>query len=237
MIEKLLWMAVMIALGFLVMSAHGQSSSLYGEVPPARLTPGPTTLEDRLSPRIAELSYTAVNAPPPRRFAVHDLVTIIVRENTKSESDAKLDTQKKSEIDGSISSFPSLSLADLLKLHVEGSTLTNPPKVGVSFDNQFQGDGTYEREDTFTSRLQARVIDVKPNGTLVLEARKFIKSDKEELEMVVTGLCRAEDVTLDNAVLSTQLYDLRLVKNHKGELRSSTKKGLLTKLFEAIFNF
>jgi hypothetical protein len=101
----------------------------------------------------------------------------------------------------------------------------------------FEGEGEYRRTDTFSGRIQSRVIDVKPNGTLVLEARKYIQNDDETLEMVLTGLCRAEDVTAANTILSTQLYDLRLVKEHTGELRRSTRKGILTRVFETIFNF
>ena len=51
----------------------------------------------------------------------------------------------------------------------------------------------------------AEVLDVKPNGTLVLQARKRIKTDDEEQVFVLSGTCRAEDITADNTILKTAL--------------------------------
>jgi flagellar L-ring protein precursor FlgH len=81
------------------------------------------------------------------------------------------------------------------------------------------------------------VVDVKPNGTLALEARKHIENDDEKLTISLTGFCRPEDVAADNTVLSTQMFDLRVNKQHQGEVRNAQKKGLLTKLLDFVFNF
>jgi flagellar L-ring protein precursor FlgH len=110
-------------------------------------------------------------------------------------------------------------------------------RVGISFGRQFEGDGEYERTDEVITRLTARVVDVKPNGTLALEARTHLANDDETVTITVTGYCRAEDVTADNSVLSTQMYDLRVAKKHTGEIRDASKKGLFTKGLDYLFNF
>ncbi|HEX5245021.1 MAG TPA: flagellar basal body L-ring protein FlgH [Tepidisphaeraceae bacterium] len=104
-------------------------------------------------------------------------------------------------------------------------------------DRTFKGTGDVTRNDTFTARITAEVLDVKPNGTLVLQARKHIKTDEEEQLMVLTGTCRVEDVTADNTVLSTQLNDLDLQKNHKGDVREATRRGFLGKLLDFVNPF
>ena len=88
-----------------------------------------------------------------------------------------------------------------------------------------------------TTRLTAKIIDIKPNGLLVVEARKHVQTDKETVSIVLTGTCRTEDVGTDNSILSTNLSDLRLIKNHEGEVKGATKKGLLTNLLEGFFAF
>jgi flagellar L-ring protein precursor FlgH len=216
-------------------SVLGQSSSLYTAPPPPPL---PTDIRGRtLNAALEQGSYLAVGLPEPRKFAIHDLITIIIREQSSATSEATLDTDKKTSAKGGINAFPSLQLKDLIEGQLPGGDLTNPPEVDVQFQNKFEGEGEYERKDSLTTRLTARVIDVKPNGTLVLEARTMIQNDKEKLDIAVTGQCRAEDVTPDNAVLSTQLYDLRIDKKHSGELRSTTSKGILTRLLDLVFNF
>ena len=76
-----------------------------------------------------------------------------------------------------------------------------------------------------------------PNGNLVLEARTHIKTDREEQIMKVTGVCRPQDVTASNTVLSNQIHNLRIEKMHKGELPRSTEKGIIAKALETIFAF
>jgi flagellar L-ring protein precursor FlgH len=86
-------------------------------------------------------------------------------------------------------------------------------------------------------RITAEVLDVKPNGTLVLKGRKDIQVADEFQRFVVSGVCRAEDVTADNTVLSTQLKDFDLRKTQKGSVRNATKRGWATKLLDALNPF
>src|SRR5204863_4285556 len=112
-----------------------------------------------------------------------------------------------------------------------------PPGVKLTGNRTFKGEATVDREDTLTARITGEVLDVKPNGTLVVQARKQIKTDEEVQQFVLTGICRAEDVLPDNTVLSTQLYDLELNKSHKGAVRDTTKRGWVPKLLDAINPF
>lgn len=224
----------------LTMAASAQSSSLYVEAsakPPARYETI-NGVADRLSPYVAQASIAAVRLPEPHQFTINDLVTIIVRESIEAESDSELSTQKKLTLKAIISAFPNLNLKDLLQLQLDRSTLNGgAPEVDLTVNNKFEGEGEYERSDSFTTRITSRIIDIKPNGTLVLEARKFIQSDDETVNIILTGTARKEDVTADNTILSTQIYDLHLVKKHTGELRKAAKKGLVTKFFDLLFNF
>ena len=221
------------------LAAKGQSSSLYLDESSIPLNLHQNSgMIDRLSPHVAKVSIVAVRAPEPRLFAVHDLITVIVRESIKNESEGELETEKEVTLTGSIPAFPNLNLSDLANLQLEPSLYEKGvPRLDISLNKDFEGEGSYERKDTFTTRLTARIIDIKPNGTLVLEARKLIQSDEEILNIVLTGTCRKEDVTVDNTVLSTQIYDLKLIKEHEGEIRKATKKGLITKFFDVLFNF
>ena len=216
-----------------------QSSSLY-VVKAKSSRPQPLDARDKPSPlsqEVAEVSYTAVSLPPPRKFAKHDLVTIIVRESAEADVSATMETEKEASVKGEIKAMPRLVWSDLVNAQLRDNVITDPPSVDVGFKRDYEGSGDYKTEDTVTTRITARIIDVKPNGTLVLEARKFQNIDKETLEIAITGTCRKEDIRSDNTVLSTQLYDLHLTKKHTGTIRRSTRKGLLTRILETVFNF
>ena len=212
----------------------GQSSSLYLRQEPAAFSQN--RVENTLSPAIAANSFTAVEVPEPRSYSENDLVTVIIRESFKTDLKASLDTEKEMELEGEVTDF--IELDKLLDLVLEQDNFSGgAPTVGVSAGNEWNGEGEYSREESMTGRMTARIADVKPNGTMVLEARQSVIHDKEELTIVLTGTCRAADITADNTVLSTELYDLRLSKQHQGELKKTTRKGVITKFLEGLFNF
>jgi flagellar L-ring protein precursor FlgH len=135
------------------------------------------------------------------------------------------------DIDAKIEQFVRLSLEDFaLKNSITGSQ----PEIKLSGNNNFKGEATVDRTDSLTTRVTAEVVDVKPNGTLVLQAKAHSKFDEEEETMILSGTCRAEDVSADNTVLSTQLHDKDVVKQHKGAVRDTTRRGLIPRLFEFI---
>jgi flagellar L-ring protein precursor FlgH len=174
--------------------------------------------------------------PEPREFMKNDLVTIIVRESFESEMDSEKSTEKTSDLSGGITQFPRLTLKDLLDLQIPQGT-AGPALVELGFERSYEGEGEYERTESMTGRVRARIIDIKPNGMLVLEARRTIINDGEQSVLVATGNCMPEDITADNSILSTQLENLFIDKQHSGDLRDSGEKGWLTKLFDAVFDF
>ena len=236
----------LLAAGLLAASAHGQGLSEFAVAadavapPPTRLaprvaSPGRQTDLRAIHADVAAASWFAVSRPAPRTYGLHDLVTIIIREDLSTDFQSEVETETSSEWDAGVREFPHFNLGDLLKLRIDESAITPRIALDLEASREFEGEGSYTRRDSMSARVTARVIDVKPNGTLVLEARKHLKSDDEELTLVVTGTCRVDDITLDNQVFSTQLHDLHLSKEHHGELRRSTKKGPLTKLVDALF--
>lgn len=186
---------------------------------------------------LRDVSLFAVAPPEPREFVVHDLVQIIVRETSTAKSSSELETKKETEIDGKVPQWPDFNLQDLLDLSLRAGDDSDNPALNLQFSKDFQGEGDYERKDDLSARITAEVMEVLPNGNLVLEARTYIKTDKEEQSMKVTGICRPEDITTLNTINSNQVHDLVIEKVHKGELKDAGKKGILTKALETIFAF
>lgn len=183
--------------------------------------------------RGASLFY--IEPPKPREFAVHDLVTIIVEETTRSEANQSLDTTKEYDIGAAMNQFP--SLRHLLELQVQNGDTQRTANLDVNFDSEFKGEGDYARTDRFVARITAAVIDVKPNGTVVVEARKRIDKDGEIQTIILSGVCRREDVTNQNTVLSSQLADLTVTMSTDGQVTKAGRKGVIPRALEAVFNF
>ncbi|HEY2585284.1 MAG TPA: flagellar basal body L-ring protein FlgH [Tepidisphaeraceae bacterium] len=182
----------------------------------------------------AQVSFFAVPEPEPKTLKVHDLVQVIVREQSEITSKGTNNMTRDSELDAKVNDFVKLNLSHMT---VKGLQPNIAPEINLSGTRSFQGQGEVDRSDSFTARITAEVVDVKPNGTVVLQARKRIKTDEEEQEFILTGTCRVEDIGADDSITSTQLYDLQLQKNHKGDVRQATKRGSLGKLLDVINPF
>ena len=185
--------------------------------------------EDPDRVRYSDLSVLAVPLPKPRVVHKHDLVTIIVREESQSSSKGTTDLKRNSDIDAKIDAYVNMNFK---KLALEAHTPTPAPEIKGEFSRNFKGDGNVDRTDSFTARIGAEVLDVKPNGTIVIQARKHIKTDEEEQDFVLTGNCRAEDIGPDNTVLSNTLHDLDVKKSTKGATRDTTKRGWISRLLD-----
>jgi flagellar L-ring protein precursor FlgH len=162
------------------------------------------------------------------------LVTIIVDEASTYSSAGTTDLQKSADFDAKINAMIRLSLKNL-SLSENGTSAI--PEINTSGTRDFKGDGAVNRTDSLTTRITAEVLDVKPNGTLVLQARQHIKTDDEEQTMILSGNCRVEDVTPDNTVLSSQMFDKDVTKSNKGAVRDTMKRGWVPKLLDVINPF
>jgi flagellar L-ring protein precursor FlgH len=176
-----------------------------------------------------------VAEPIPHVLKKHDLVNIVVQEASKSASSGLSDQERQVDFDAKVDAFVKLNLA---KLSVQGGAEgANPPEVKLEGQRDFKGTGEYDRSDTVSLRLEAEVIDVKPNGRLLIQARRHIKTDEEDIAVSLTGECRVADVDATNSVLSTDLHDLDLEKVTKGEVTATTKRGLIHRLLDFINPF
>jgi flagellar L-ring protein precursor FlgH len=200
------------------------------------LSSGPTA-EGGTPHALRDVSMFAIAPPELRNFQKHDLIQIIVRETSKAESTHELETEKDYKLKGKIGAWPDFRLEDLLQLQIMAGRTTDLPELDVSFSKDFEGEGDYSREDDLTARLSAEVIDILPNGNLVLEAKTEIKTDEEQSTIRVTGVCRPDDVTAANTVLSNQIHDLMIEKVHAGELKKANEKGIIAKILDTIFAF
>ncbi|MDB5175068.1 MAG: flgH [Phycisphaerales bacterium] len=185
--------------------------------------------------KLSQVSFYAVPEKEPKTLKKHDLVTIIIREESQMDSKATTDLTKDAELKAAVNQMIKLKLSSASIYGLQ--TPAAAPAVDFTGNRTFKGDGEVKRDDSLTARITAEILDVKPNGTLVLQARKRIKHDEEEQQFILTGTCRAEDVNADNTLLSTQLYDLELQKNTKGSVRSATERGRLPKLLDFINPF
>lgn len=173
-------------------------------------------------------SLTAVKLKEPREFSVHDLITIIVREQRKYESEAELETKKKFNIKSTLN-----ALFEPVNGTLGAAAFSNgKPNVDFKFNSNIKNESDMDREDRFTTRITAEIVDIKPNDNLVLQARARIQYEDEVSIVTLTGVVRSVDVTPDNTVLSTQLAQKNITVENAGAVRDGSRRGWIPRLLD-----
>lgn len=229
---------VMAAACVSVAEAEAQTSSLGARQRKAdEQSPPVVTLPERAAPKVhpvvARHSWTAIEPPKPKTFKVNDLITIIIREQRRFKADAELKNERSFELKSDVTAFLDF---------VDGGVGTarfkrGRPNVDYTLESTSDNSGEMKRTDRLTTRITVKIIDVKPNGTLVLEGKARIQHEKEISDITITGICRKEDVSADNTVLSTQIADKHVVIDNKGAVRDGAKRGWITRLLDFVNPF
>ena len=212
----------------LLITGNAQAQSLFISSASDSQSNEPTIL-------LSDVSIHFIEEPETRVIQKHDIITIIIDENSSTTSSQKLETEKESRSTANIDAM--VSWLKLLELRVEQGDINNVDLIDLATSREFSGEGDYERKDKFTARISAIVREIKPNGTMLVEARKTIARDNEISELVLSGMVREEDITLQNTVLSSQRADLRIILENQGDLKEAAEKGLITRVLDAVFAF
>ncbi len=149
-------------------------------------------------------------------YKVGDLVTIIVSETQDLKNEESSDISKKTATDWKVTNFD-----------VKPNAFSTLPRLAASSDDQFNGAANYTKKGKFTARLTATVVDVLPNGNLVLQGRREIRMDKETKFLEFGGIVRRYDLKSDNSVASELVANARVSYRGEGPLTNGTnRRGL-----------
>lgn len=166
---------------------------------------------------------------------VGDLVTIVIDESSTVNRAAQQDGGKSSTGGGSASvGRPYLEPQGTAGKSWSRATL---PSFNWQFDQNFSGSGQMSSRDDFTATMSARVLDVLPNGDLLLEGKRTVHLQQETVTVVLSGLVRPRDIDSQNRVLSSRLADAHIRYDTDGPLTRDQQRGLITRLINWINPF
>ena len=158
---------------------------------------------------------------------INDVVTIRVVETT--QADVSADSKR------SKSSSASTGFDGLFGLQKRVKEL--PSLVSAKGSSSFEGSGSTTRATTLQTALTARVIDVLPNGYLVVEGMREVRVNNENQIVYLTGIVRPEDLSRDNVVASSSVAQMAVRVHGNGAVSQPLKPGWLFKIVSGILPF
>lgn len=162
---------------------------------------------------------------------VGDLITVVISETTNVENrDDRTMNKETSASEG-------FSLAGQAAGGLSGQSSSASLDISNESARDFQGGASFRSEREFVDRVTVTVMDVLPNGNLVLSGKRRVWIAGEEVTLVVTGITRNIDIGPDNAVQSRFVSELRLQYESDGAPKAYTQQGRLGRLGNRLWPF
>ena len=150
---------------------------------------------------------------------VGDILTIVINESTTQTASK----QRSNTKEGSVNLNAGTGIFHFLAA------------AAASGSDNFSAQGSASDTNRFTGNVTVTVVEVLPNGNMVVEGTQSIWQNRDEHKITLRGVVRRQDVTTNNTVLSTRVADATLKFDGKGPLNAKQRQGILTQVFNILF--
>jgi flagellar L-ring protein precursor FlgH len=149
-----------------------------------------------------------------RAMRPHDLISVVVSESLAASTDGTVKNSRASNASSGISGL-------IGTLHA-GNALQN--LVSQTSSSGLNAQGTSATNSSLSTTFGGQVVEVLPNGMLVIEAARQVEFSQQTQTIVLRGLVRPEDISQQNQVLSTAISSMELQVRGKGIVNDYTHR-------------
>ncbi len=165
-----------------------------------------------------------------RAHRIGDIITITLSENmsAKKKDEAKYDKSNAQDY-GLSTPFTVNTPNNLIGDVVKGVTSPiNGLGFGYGSESSFSGKSDVKQNSSLTGAIAVTVVEVIPNGNLVIRGEKWITIHDGDEVVQFAGIIRPEDIQPDNTIASEKVADVRLVYKDVGMTGDTARTGAAT---------
>ncbi|TVT45801.1 MAG: flagellar basal body L-ring protein FlgH [Denitromonas halophila] len=155
-----------------------------------------------------------------RARLVGDTITINLAESTTARKASNASASRDGSLSAGITSINKLPLKGLAGLGVEAES-----------ESDFSGQGAAAANNLFNGTITCTVIEVYPNGNLLVSGEKQVSINQGNEFIRFSGVVNPNHVTTSNTVQSTQVADARIEYKGSGYINESQVMGWLQRFF------
>lgn len=193
---------------------------------PMTARPAPTPPNDATPGSLYQTSNTLSLFDIKRARAIGDLLTVTIEEKSTASKAGNSTASRKSS--------NTYSVPTLFKL--PGKSFLNG-NLDASADQSFEGKGQSNSNDSFTGVVTVTVIEVYPNGNLLVSGEKQLGIDQGTEFIRFSGVVDPSTIGFGNSVSSTKVADARIEYRGNGQVDSAQIMGWLAKFFMTFLPF
>jgi flagellar L-ring protein precursor FlgH len=186
---------------------------------PAPQAPQGTTLENS--------SFMFRKLPPEaeqRELRIHDIITVLVDYRTSMLSEGDAENRRTASINAALLDWVGFDGKDLFNAPMESGDL----RINGKLNSQYRAESDMELRDAMTFRIAAEVVDIRPNGNLVIQSQREIRNNEEVWQQSLTGVISRQSIGPDRTVRSDEIHELHIDKQERGFINDSYTRGWFT---------
>ncbi len=160
-----------------------------------------------------------------RARGVGDLVSIVIDEAPAMSDTGTYSTSKSNSIAENFTT----ALNTIFKTKLKGAL------DGVNGDIDVGGTTQLARTMSLSDTVVAQVVQVLPNGNLLVQGKKSLVNQNERMDLIISGIVDPKWINQSGEVLSSQVANLQFAMNGSGTVSRGQNEGILDKAIRTIF--
>ena len=163
-----------------------------------------------------------------RNFQVGDVITVLLNESTQAARTQNANVSRESSNDVVPKGLQNYG-AGL------GGFMNGINMLGGKINNK--GTGAADQQASLSGSVAVSVVEVMPNGNLILRGEKQLALTEGSEVIQVAGIIRPDDVAPNNTVQSRRLANAQITYRGTGDLANATRAGWGTSALMKIWPF
>lgn len=156
---------------------------------------------------------------------IGDILTVVIQEQHSVRNQDKIERRNDTSLAARLETY---SLSD------DTFKTGNLPRIDIRKESDFLGESKQNSGSEVRASIAVVVVDVQPNGNLVVAGTRTVTVNDETRTLRISGLVRALDVTPNNTVGSAQVADARIAILGEGGGTRQVTRGPVGQLFDTL---
>ena len=165
---------------------------------------------------------------------IGDILTVTLDIKDKAELDNETERTRDANEDAGLNALLGYE-ADLAAVLPEAVNTT--ALVGAESTSRSTGSGSIDREEKINMKLAATVMQILPNGNMVIQGRQEVRVNFEKRILELAGVIRPQDITIDNTISYDKIAEARVSYGGKGQITDVQQPRYGQQVYDVLFPF
>ena len=104
----------------------------------------------------------------------------------------------------------------------------------IDQSREFNGESDSQQTNFLNGKISVTVTKVYPNGLLAIRGEKWMRLNRGDEYIRISGLVRWQDISPQNTIASTRIANARISYSGTGELAASNRMGWASRFFSSV---